>query len=879
MSKKMKQRLCSLFLEIFHYFLGYAVTILTLQCFLLGFEIPFYQKTLLIGAFLFHTVSFLWLSRKGKVMELLHQTGSLLLFLFTLLILAILFFLYRADIFAGFSEIGNEVNRCFVRYYGGVSHGDLTSGSTVQVSSAALCFCVLCNYVINYVLIKNGPRILFVIASLLPVVFPFLAGLTGTYQYLLCYIACAIPIMAVGIKRTPAVRKSLRFLVFIITSVSIFVITRFFPVDYYESIDADKLKKNIQKTFEGLENDIYQKLFHTQEDSAICAGGLNHGELGWVDEIHYSNKEALTITVPEEIRENQAYSLFFRSYIGEKYESNHFTTLDHEARLEKDTLNKKYNYDVGELSTKYISTFGLFGLENVANIKIKNIWAGQDYYIPYNCLDAVDEGRDGKLQFASSVPIEAYNAHSYYRCTDTIRELLATVPSEYGTFATDKIELVKASQSTAMGAASDKILHYEQMEADYRNYVRKYDLAIPKGLCDKTTELFYTKARELGADLNNLSTDEDFIFQYDSENSIINDRYLQDCTDSIMEYLTGHTRYSLTPGKVPDGKDLIDYFLFENQEGFCSYYAATATIAFRAMGIPARYVEGFKASRADIENALKTENRTLTFTLKDVNAHAWVEIYIDGFGWFPVEVTPGFIEGTSNQLVDGDISELNRTPQPSESPEPSMEPSPEPEESPAPEEPSETPAPDDGSDGANLGDDPAPLVPENSEPPADNPSEGNDGHPDSSPLPDDSKDQKGSAAGTGIILLCILLVAGALVTLGILYVTKDKRTIRHALSKRNRSERVKELYPLLEKTLLRKMQKDAKSKSSETITTLSELLKKTDCIFLINEQPTDLSETIERIITLGEKAAFSGTELSEEEWHEFRKLFQMLSQT
>lgn len=30
--------------------------------------------------------------------------------------------------------------------------------------------------------------------------------------------------------------------------------------------------------------------------------------------------------------------------------------------------------------------------------------------------------------------------------------------------------------------------------------------------------------------------------------------------------------------------------------------------------------------------------------MKDSQSHAWVEIYLDDFGWIPVEMTPGYFE-------------------------------------------------------------------------------------------------------------------------------------------------------------------------------------------------------------------------------------------
>ncbi len=89
------------------------------------------------------------------------------------------------------------------------------------------------------------------------------------------------------------------------------------------------------------------------------------------------------------------------------------------------------------------------------------------------------------------------------------------------------------------------------------------------------------------------------------------------------------------------------WFLGTAHEGNSAYFATVATLAFRSQGIPARYVEGYRASDERIARAHHSGG-ALNLTAAD--AHAWTEVYLDGQGWTLVEVTPGYY----SQPLDAD---------------------------------------------------------------------------------------------------------------------------------------------------------------------------------------------------------------------------------
>ena len=101
-----------------------------------------------------------------------------------------------------------------------------------------------------------------------------------------------------------------------------------------------------------------------------------------------------------------------------------------------------------------------------------------------------------------------------------------------------------------------------------------------------------------------------------------------DLIGKLANYVRESGEYDLMTPAYPSD-DYAIYFLTESHRGYCIHYATAAAVLYRALGVPARVTEGFVA-----------EARAGSFTdIVAGDAHAWVEIYRDGVGWIPVEVT------------------------------------------------------------------------------------------------------------------------------------------------------------------------------------------------------------------------------------------------
>ncbi len=87
--------------------------------------------------------------------------------------------------------------------------------------------------------------------------------------------------------------------------------------------------------------------------------------------------------------------------------------------------------------------------------------------------------------------------------------------------------------------------------------------------------------------------------------------------------------YTLQPPLL--GEHAIDEFLFDSRRGFCEHYAAAYVVLMRAAGVPARVVTGYQGGEINpIDGYL---------TVRQSDAHAWAEIWLEGKGWIRVDPT------------------------------------------------------------------------------------------------------------------------------------------------------------------------------------------------------------------------------------------------
>ncbi|WP_043307403.1 DUF3488 and transglutaminase-like domain-containing protein [Pseudomonas sp. ML96] len=87
--------------------------------------------------------------------------------------------------------------------------------------------------------------------------------------------------------------------------------------------------------------------------------------------------------------------------------------------------------------------------------------------------------------------------------------------------------------------------------------------------------------------------------------------------------------YTLKPPQL--GADSIDDFLFQTRQGFCAHYAGAMVFVLRAAGIPSRVVAGYQGGELNAAGNY--------LSVRQLDAHAWVEYWQEGKGWISVDPT------------------------------------------------------------------------------------------------------------------------------------------------------------------------------------------------------------------------------------------------
>lgn len=255
---------------------------------------------------------------------------------------------------------------------------------------------------------------------------------------------------------------------------------------------------------------------------------------------------------------------------------------------------KERNFDPLMQSAAYYSIGAQEEIEeNVVQVQV--LGASREYfYAPDSFMSALPDTYKEKKEYGLlTTGLTGQRSYAY-------TELSGSRPAEL-TVADDWVKNPQTEEERT----------YSEAEAVYREFVYNYYTAIDENTCEIVNDIFWK--------------------DYDTENDGIYSAITQIRTKLKESYeFTGQPK---TEGE----ENPLAWFLETSYSGNAMLYASAAVEALRAHGIPARYVEGYYAPASAF--AASEDGRIV---LTGENAHAWAEVYFDGIGWLPVDVTPGY---------------------------------------------------------------------------------------------------------------------------------------------------------------------------------------------------------------------------------------------
>lgn len=354
--------------------------------------------------------------------------------------------------------------------------------------------------------------------------------------------------------------------------------------------------------------DPYDPIFHAGNAyTGMMKGAAGHQRLGSAASIRYTGR------IIADIETASDRHLYIRSWTGGLYEDNRWKDLKDSAYDGTEALFAK---NQGEWYDQGAWLMEVAARNPSISQKLLNYTKESDlstFKKPFTLAALYEKSRFLLL------PYDADFGGPYFRYDRS------PISREGKAYSTDVWDIPAGALLSLMARESISDPYYTtyiEAEKRYRDFVYAHYLTIPEETRDAI----------------------DSLGKIEPAQSLAEKRA---CIEAIRHFLETNYTYTKNPGRTPAGKDFISYFLTESRKGYCTSFASAAVMLLRTSGIPARYAVGLSVDQEEIQNAPLTKERLHALSINDHHAHAWVEVYVDGLGWRPCEMTPGK-EGNEN---------------------------------------------------------------------------------------------------------------------------------------------------------------------------------------------------------------------------------------
>ncbi len=386
-----------------------------------------------------------------------------------------------------------------------------------------------------------------------------------------------------------------------------------FYSSYYSEVPIQPAGK-IKTTTDEYVKTFVQSGFTGLLDRYDSTGGLNSGRLGGVSSIRPDFETDLTVTFAPYSYD----TVYLKSFTGSHYATNQWT---------EHTYLNTYPEAIFAVPEEIAKSYETASTDMLVYMTRDVIASYDKQYIP-------DTSSLGKMEIV---------------CVDTGNSVFLP----YYSSNEDCIAGTNSDSQTVLEVSYTPYLgHYDEdvdtfvLPEYYDLYVNQFCLQVPDEI-RPTLEIYCVEQEFPGIISGEFS---DVSVEPEDMNA-----YRLAVAQAIYEHYVADFDYTMSPGTTPYRQDFVEYFLTTQKRGVCAHFAASATMLLRTMGIPARYVEGYciplstmsngQAVDANYEDWYQgpsqvTEEGVLSVNVTDAQAHAWVEIYLEGYGFVPFEMTP-----------------------------------------------------------------------------------------------------------------------------------------------------------------------------------------------------------------------------------------------